>query len=117
MIWISAATPTSPAAAHRIARTLASRVSWPRSTVAVAMPTVSGSVAMRQRLLDERLVRRDELHPSQLPRERSEPQPAERERGHHVQPVKPVCTRYARDDDPVVVHEPHHEDQDGDAGE
>src|SRR5689334_17953215 len=110
----------SPAPTQTIARTLASRTSWPRATVSVAMPTVSprsSSVAMSHRLLDERFVPRHELEAVELPDERREPEPAERDRRDDVEPVESVRAGDAGNDEPVVVDEPHDEDQDGDRSE
>src|SRR5438552_13165384 len=105
--WTTIPAAASSAAARRTPRTLTSVRSWR-----------SDSVGMRERLLQRGIVLRHERPVAELAHEGPEPDAAEADRRHHVEPAQ----REARavesgHEQPEEVHQPHDEDRDRDRGD
>src|SRR5881296_1157662 len=102
--WTTIPAAASSAAARRTPRTLTSVRSWR-----------SDSVVMRERLLDVGIVLRHERPAAELEQEGPEPDAAEADRRHQVEPAE----REARSvepghEQPEEVYQPHEEDRDRD---
>src|SRR6058998_2314136 len=98
--WTTIPAAASSAAARRTPRTLTSVRSWR-----------SDSVGMRERLLHRGIVLRHERPGAELAQEGREPDAAEADRGHQIEPAE----REARavepgHEQPEEVHQPHDED-------